>query len=54
MPRFFMSSSKFLLVPQVPVLTRIVGMPRAYDSSMQRMVWSMFFLRMARSGERNP
>ena len=28
-PRFFISSSKFLLVRHVPVLTRIVGMPIA-------------------------
>jgi hypothetical protein len=27
MPRFFISSSKFLLVPHVPVFTRMVGMP---------------------------
>ena len=54
MPRLAISSSKSFDVPQRPVLTRIVGMPSAYASSIVWIVWSMFFFRTSASGETKP
>jgi hypothetical protein len=54
MPRLAMSSSKSFDVPQRPVFTRIVGMPSAYDNSMARIVWSIFFCRTVASGDTKP
>ncbi len=52
-PLFAMSLLKLPLVPQVPVFTRMVGMPNLAAISIWFFVSSTFFFRLSASGVRN-